>query len=114
MNAHCLDAPPSLFDEVDDIFAASDLCAVERHRESRVKGVRRLDTAEFDVADDSCRVDVLLERRLGNNRMSVIVAPRRKWFSRRGHDSELLARRVVDLLVQHKSADNQVVQRSTA
>lgn len=106
VNTHCLNAPPSLFDEFDDIFAASDLCVIERHRESRVKGVRRLDTAEFDVADGSCRVDVWLERRIGNNRMFVMVVPRRKSFWRRDHDSELLARRVVDLLVQYSVLDN--------
>lgn len=105
VNTHCLEAPWSLFDDVPAILAASDFQIVEKRRESIVKGVRRLDTAEFEVADESSRVDVWLERRLGNKTMFVMVVPRRMRSPRNTDDSDRIAERVVNLLVQHGAFD---------
>ncbi|WP_372722058.1 hypothetical protein [Novipirellula sp.] len=106
VNAHCLEAPSTLFDDVGNVLAASDFCAVEKHRESNVNGVRRFDTAEFDVVDERSHVDLWLERRLGNKTMFIMVVPDRKTLWRRDHESEQLAERVVNLLVQHGASSD--------
>lgn len=108
VNTHCLEAPWSLFDDVPAILAASEFQLVEKRRESIVKGVRRFDTAEFEVADESTHVTVWLERRLGDKAMFIMVVPGGRRSARNNDDSNRLAECVVKLLIQHGAFDNDV------
>lgn len=108
VNTHCLEAPWSLFDDVPAILAASEFQLVEKRRESIVKGVRRFDTAEFEVVDESTHVTVWLERRLGDKAMFIMVVPGGRRSARNNDDSNRLAECVVKLLIQHGAFDNDV------
>ncbi len=105
VNTHCLEAPWSLFDDVPAILSASDFQTVEKRSESIVKGVRRFDTAEFEVADESTHVTVWLERRLGNEAMSIMVVPGGIRSPRNDNESNRLAECIVHLLTQHGAID---------
>ena len=96
-----LDAPPRLFDEMADILDASDFSWFQTSRESAAKGVRRHDTAGFDVTYDRTTVHIAIERRLGNPKAFVVIIPRRRSFWRRDESSEQLTERVAAVLITH-------------
>ena len=97
-NNHILDAPPRLFDDMADILDASDFSWFQTSRESATKGVRRHDTAGYDVTLDRTTVHIAIERRLGNPKAFVVIIPRRRSFWRRDEPSEQLAERVAAML----------------
>ena len=101
VNAHILDAPPNLFDDMFAIFEANDYRCVATSRDTKTRGIRRLDTAGYDVFLGSTLVHIGIERRLGNKTISITVWPACKSFWRRDESSENLAKRLVELLIEH-------------
>lgn len=104
-NNHILDAPPRVFDDMADILDASDFSWVQTCNESTTKGVRRHDTAGYDVTLDSASVHLAIERRPGNPKAFVVIIPRRRSFWRRDGASEQLAERVTAAMLTEHGAE---------
>lgn len=104
-DALILDAPPALFDEFASILNDSQFDCSLASSDAIVRGVRRLDTATFDVTHDSTCVYISMERRLGNPTMFIAVMPTRRSFWRRDAASNRLAEQIVELLVANGADD---------
>jgi hypothetical protein len=100
-NTHILDASPRLFDDIADILDASDFSWVHTSNASTTKGVRRRDTAGYDVSFDGASVHIAMERRLGNPKLCVAVIPSRGLFWRHDESSEQLAQQLVAILINN-------------
>ena len=100
-----LDAPPTIFDDFVSILDDTEFDCIASSKECVVRGVRRMDTACYDVSIGSTHVHVATERRLGNPTMFVAVMPNRRSFWRRDVSSQRLAERIVELLIAHGAYD---------
>jgi len=105
-NALILDAPPAMFDDFSSFFDETEFDCSQSSSDSIVRGVRRKDTASYDIACGSTCVHVALERRLGNPTMFIAVMPTRKTVWRRDASSEQMAEQIVALLVAHGADDS--------
>jgi hypothetical protein len=99
VEARTLEAPPTLFDEVAAILKKSDCGFSLLSSESVNRGVRRMDSACYDVTRGHASVQLLMERRLGNPTMFISVIPTRKSIWHRDLASDRLAEHIVEWLV---------------
>ena len=105
-NALILDAPPTMFDEFVSIVDGTGFECIPLSSNCVARGVRRKETASYDIVHGSAFVHVSLEHRLGNPTMCVAIIPNRKWFWRRDNLSEQLAQQIVELLTTHGAYDS--------
>ena len=106
-NTLTLEAPPTMFDESAVILNQSDYSFSLLSSDNVIRGVRRMDTACYDITHGPATVQLWMERRIGNPTMFISVAPGRKSILRRDLPSDRLAEQIVELLVAH-GADNSV------
>ncbi len=100
-NSQLLDAPPKLFEDLPSILDANKCLFVLVSNETTVRGVRRKDTACYEVSAGGTNVHVALERRLGNRAMWIAVIPNRKSIWWRDRPSEQLAEHVASILIDN-------------
>tara|TARA_R110002073_G_scaffold75697_12_gene184660 strand:+ start:4130 stop:4456 length:327 start_codon:yes stop_codon:yes gene_type:complete len=105
-NALIVDAPPTMFDDFAAILEATGYRCSQKSSGSMVRGIRRKDTATYEITHGSTRVDVAMERRLGNRTMFIAVIPTRSSFGRRDDSSDELAEQIVELLVTNGADDS--------
>jgi hypothetical protein len=94
-----LDAPPTMYDDFESIIENSTFCWSKESSDSVVRGIRRLDTATYNVSHEGGKVCIFMERRLHQPKMYILVMPIYPSFWRSGVASEGLAEQVTDLLV---------------
>jgi hypothetical protein len=105
-NALTLEAPPTMFDDLAEILKHSDCSFSLQFSDSVVRGVRRVDSACYDVSLGPASVQLEIERRMGNPTMFISVIPIRKSIWRRDLPSDRLAQQIVELLVAHGADSN--------
>jgi len=98
-NMLIVDAPPTMFDDFESIIEGSAFCWKKMSSDSEVRGIRRKDTATYDIKHDGTRVRLAMERRLGNPTMYIALMPNRHSLWRADVPSEQLAEQVVEFLV---------------
>ncbi len=101
-----LDAPPSFFEELPELVVLNGFECEQTALSTITKGIRGLDTAVYEIRLDSVRVDVSLERRLGNRSMTIAVMPIQRWLWRHDHDSQRLATRISSFLCDHGAVES--------
>lgn len=104
-NALIVDAPPMMFEDFAAILEASEFECTQSSFDSLTRGIRRKDSATYEVSHGSTRVDVVLERRLGDQSMFIAVIPIRNAFWRRENSSDQFAQRIMELLVANGADD---------
>ncbi|WP_144054774.1 hypothetical protein [Rhodopirellula europaea] len=104
-NALTLDAPPAMFDDFASILDNSDFDCTLSSSDSIERGIRRMDTASYEVTHGAASVHLAMERRLGNPTMFIAIMPAGKTLLRRDEASNRLAEQIVKLLVANGADD---------
>lgn len=100
-NALTLEAPPTMFDDLEAILKRSECSLSLLSRDSITRGIRRKDTASYFVTLGSASAELWVERRVGNPTMVISIIPTRKSIWHPDLPSDTLAQRIVDWLVAH-------------
>jgi hypothetical protein len=69
-----------------------------------------MDTAYYQVTHGVARVDIALERRLGNATMFISIMPAHETYFRRDDSSDRLAKRIAKLLVANDADASPKIQ----
>ena len=104
-NALTLDARPAVLDSFATILHDCGLGCSLMSSDSVERGIRRKDTASYQVTDGAARVEIDLERRLGNQTMFISVVPAQRSLFRSDDSSDRLAKRIVELLLANGAED---------
>lgn len=98
-NILMVNAPPSMYDDFESLIAQRPYCWTRVSRDSEIRGVRRKDTAIYELSNDGTRVRVIIERRLGNPSMHIAVSADHHSLWRADVESDQLAEQVIEFLL---------------